>query len=43
VQLVLGLAHENTAIEFEMSLIQSIPKIGRYSAILLRAEIGDFS
>ena len=42
-KLVLELAHENTSIEFEINLLQSIPGIGRYSAILLRAEIGNFT
>lgn len=41
--LVLKLAHENAAVDFEIGLLQSIPGIGRYSAILLRAEIGDFT
>ncbi len=42
-KMVLDLAHENASIEFEISLLQSIPGIGRYSAVLLRAEIGDFT
>ncbi len=42
-RLVLELAHENTSIEVEINLLQSIPGIGRYSAILLRAEIGNFT
>lgn len=42
-KLVLQLAHENASIEFEINLLQSIPGIGPYSAVLLRAEIGDFT
>lgn len=42
-KLVLDLVHEDPAIEFEIDLLQSIPGIGRYSAVLLRAEIGDFT
>lgn len=42
-KLVLNLAHESADISFEIGLLQSIPGIGCYSAILLRAEIGDFT
>ena len=42
-KLILDLAKEDGSLELEISLLQSIPGIGRYSATLLRAEIGDFS
>lgn len=41
-KLVLDLSLEDKTIAFETALLQSIPGIGRYSAILLRAEIGNF-
>ena len=42
-KLVLNLALEDPSTAFEVELLQSIPGIGRYSAVLLRAEIGDFA
>jgi len=42
-KLVLELAHENAAIEFELGLLQSILGNGCCSAILLRAVIGDLT
>lgn len=42
-KLVLNLALEDPSTAFEIELLQSIPGIGHYSAVLLRAEIGDFT
>ena len=40
---IIELATEDPSVKFEVSLLQTIPGIGLYSAVLLRAEIGDFS